>query len=102
MLSLHCNAFNTLASGTEMFYRGAENKDKARKINDAVSAVLGSQNRGVKLEGESQHSKLAVMAFQPCFLLEIGFIDHFRDRSKMLDATLRKQACEKLAQILTE
>ena len=102
MLSLHCNAFNTLASGTETFYRGAENKDKARQINDAVCAVLGSVNRGVKLEGESQHSKLAVMAFQPCFLLEIGFIDHFRDRAKMTDPALRKQACEKLAKILTE
>lgn len=102
MLSLHCNAFNTLASGTETFYRGAENKETARKINDAVSGVLGSQNRGVKMEGQSQHSTLAVMSFQPCFLLEIGFIDHFRDREKMLDENLILQACEKLAKILTE
>ena len=102
MLSLHCNAFNTLVSGTETFYRGSENKDKARQINDAVCEVLGSNNRGVKLEGASQHSRLAVMAFQPCFLLEIGFIDQFRDRKKMLDPALMLRACEKIAKILTE
>ena len=102
MLSLHCNAFNTLASGTETFYRGSENKETANKINDAVSLFLSSQNRGSKLEGLSQHSTLAVMSFQPCFLLEIGFIDHFRDREKMLDKNLTLQACEKIAKILTE
>lgn len=100
MLSLHCNAYNTLVSGTETFYRGSSNKDKARRINDAVCTILGSNNRGIKLESQSQHKTLSVMNFQPCFLLEIGFIDHFRDREKMLDCCLRKKACEAIAEIL--
>jgi len=40
------------------------------------------------------------MAFQPCFLIELGFIDNASDRAKMLDADLRKQACEMLADAL--
>ena len=48
MLSLHCNAANGLASGTETFYRGAENKEMAQRITDAVASVLGTKNRGAK------------------------------------------------------
>lgn len=100
MLSLHCNA-TPGAQGTETFYRGERNKAKAKQINDAVVSVLGTRNRGVKTEGQSQHSKLAVMDFQPTFLLEIGFIDHAVDRAKMLDGELRHKACVELAKVLT-
>jgi N-acetylmuramoyl-L-alanine amidase len=41
------------------------------------------------------------MSFQPCFLIELGFIDHSGDRAKMLDARLRRSACEAIAKILT-
>jgi N-acetylmuramoyl-L-alanine amidase len=101
MLSLHCNAFNGNASGTETFYRGEGNKDTARRITTAVCAVLGTLNRGAKTEGASQHARLAVMAFQPCYLLEIGFIDNASDRRKMLDPDLRRKACEAIAAIIS-
>lgn len=101
MLSLHCNAANGVARGTETFYRGSSHKTKAQKINDAVVSILGIKDRGVKTEGESQHSTLAVMSFQPTFLLEIGFIDNISDRAKMLDPELRRKACEELAKVLT-
>lgn len=101
MLSLHCNAFNGTASGTETFYRGDSNKPLATRINAAVTEALGTVSRGVKTENQSQHARLAVMEFQPCFLLEIGFIDHPGDRAKMLDPQLRRKACEALAAILT-
>lgn len=100
MLSLHCNAATGKASGTETFYRGEANKATAAKINIAVCNALGTRSRGVKTENESQHATLAVMSFQPTYLLEIGFIDHSGDREKMLDASLRKKACEALAEIL--
>lgn len=100
MLSLHCNAFNGTASGTETFYRGKENEALAKRINAAVCASLGTKDRGVKTEGASQHSRLAVMDFQPCFLLEIGFIDHIGDFTKMTDSDLRAKACQELANIL--
>lgn len=97
MLSLHCNAANGNASGTETFYRGANHKAKAERITLAVCKALGTKNRGAKNESQSQHNRLAVMAFQPCFLLEIGFIDNASDRAKMIDPALRRQACNALA-----
>jgi N-acetylmuramoyl-L-alanine amidase len=102
MLSLHCNAFNGTANGTETFYRGAHNKNTAEAINAAVVDALGTVNRGVKTENQSQHARLAVMNFQPCFLLEIGFIDHVGDRQKMTDPLLRAQACAAVAEILVK
>ena len=102
MLSIHCNAADGKASGTETFYRGAANKLTAQRINTAVVEALGTKDRGVKLESASQHSRLAVMAFQPCFLLELGFIDHPGDRAAMLDPAKRKLACQWLAGALAE
>lgn len=101
MLSLHCNAANGSASGTETFYRGSENKALATRINLAVVKALGTRNRGVKTEKDSQHTRLAVMDFQPCFLIELGFIDHAGDRAKMLDPALRRAACIAIADVLT-
>jgi N-acetylmuramoyl-L-alanine amidase len=102
MLSLHCNAFNGAASGTETFYRGEAHKAKAERITSAVCATLGTSNRGAKTEAASQHARLAVMSFQPCFLLEIGFIDHPGDRAKMTDPALRRKACQSLSEIITQ
>jgi len=101
MVSLHCNAATGTASGTETFYRGAENKPMAANLNIAVCNALGTRSRGIKLESESQHSRLAIMAFQPCFLIELGFIDNAGDRAKMLDPAIRKAACVKIADVLT-
>lgn len=102
MLSIHCNAANGTASGTETYYRGTENRAMATRLNQAVVSALGTRNRGAKTERDSQHTTLAVMSFQPCYLLELGFIDHAGDRAKMLDPVLRRKACEALAAILTE
>ncbi len=101
MLSLHCNAATGSASGTETFYRGEANKATAERINAAVVSALGTRDRGVKTESASQHARLAVMAFQPCFLLEIGFIDNASDRAKMLDPDLRKAACKMIVDAIT-
>jgi N-acetylmuramoyl-L-alanine amidase len=97
MLSFHCNAATGTASGTETFYRGESNKPMAERLNSAVVQALGTRNRGAKTESASQHTRLAIMAFQPCFLIELGFIDNASDRAKMLDAGLRQKACEMLA-----
>jgi N-acetylmuramoyl-L-alanine amidase len=102
MLSLHCNAATGTASGTETFYRGANHKAKAEALTAAVCEALDTKNRGAKTEGQSQHSRLAVMAFQPCYLLEIGFIDHNGDLNKMIDPALRRQACNAIADILLQ
>ena len=102
MISLHCNAATGTASGTETFYRGDSNKSFATRLNAIVCAGLGTKNRGAKTEGQSQHSTLAVMNFQPCFLIELGFIDNAGDRVKMLDAEKRKATCNEIANLLLE
>jgi N-acetylmuramoyl-L-alanine amidase len=101
MLSIHCNAANGTANGTETFYRGEGNKALAQAVNDAVVSSLGTRSRGVKTEASSQHARLAVLNFPRCVLLEIGFIDHAADRKDMMDATKRRKACEALATALT-
>lgn len=101
MLSLHCNAADGTANGTECFYRGSENKPTAEQLVAAVCTALGTKNRGAKLESASQHSRLAVMAFQPCFLLEIGFIDHVGDHERMVEDTEKiNAACQAIAAII--
>lgn len=101
MISLHCNAATGKATGSEVFYRGADDLPLARKLSTAVAGVLGIKDRGAKSESQSQHSSLAVLDFDKCWLLEIGFIDNEGDRAKMLDPVLRKKACEEIAKILT-
>ena len=100
MISLHCNAANGIASGTETFYRGSDDREMAIKLTDAICSVLGTKNRGPKTEKDSQHSSLAVMEFDKCWLLEIGFIDNPSDRSKMLDAEIRRKACAAIADVI--
>lgn len=100
MISFHCNAANGEAHGTETFYRGKENATTATALNIAVVEALGTRNRGPKTESASQHARLAIMAFQPCFLIELGFIDHPGDREKMLDSHLRLEACTSLASVI--
>lgn len=100
MLSLHCNSGGGKASGTEVFYRGEDDREMARRLSAVVSKALGIRDRGAKTERESQHTALAVMEFDKCWLLEIGFIDHPGDRAKMLDPGVRKAACAAIADVL--
>ena len=102
MISFHCNASTGTASGTETFYRGDSHKAFAIRLNAIVCDGLGTKNRGAKTESQSQHSTLAIMNFQPCFLIELGFIDNAGDRVKMLNAEKRKATCNAIANLLLE
>ncbi len=101
MLSLHCNAATGTASGTEVFYRHTVNKAMAIRLSAAVATALGIKDRGAKTEAQSQHSALAVMEFDKCWLIELGFIDHSGDRTKMIDPQLRRKACEAIANAIS-
>ena len=100
MISLHCNAATGTASGIETFYRGADDRPLAKALTDALSAVMKMPNRGPKTEKESQHESLAVMEFDKCFLIELGFIDHHGDRTKLLDPEMRRAACSAIADLI--
>lgn len=102
MLSFHCNAATGLATGTEVFYRGADDKAFAEKLAAMVSANLGIRNRGAKTEASSQHSSLAVLDFDKCWLIELGFIDNPSDRNKMLDPALMEKTCAALARLILD
>ncbi len=101
LVSLHCNAANGKANGTETFFRGERNRAFAQRCNDAVVHALGTRNRGVKTESASQHARLAVLAFPRAVLIELGFIDHPGDRALLLDPKRMLQACDALCDAIT-
>lgn len=84
-LSLHCNGFsNRAVSGTETFYRGSEDLAWAQLVHKCGLKTLNLYNRGLKTEDQSQQPRLAVLDFVgPGCLLELGFITHTVDRSRM-------------------
>lgn len=100
MISFHCNAFNGSAHGVEVIYRGADDKAFAERLSACVATTMGVTNRGAKTEKDSQHPTLAVMEFDKCWLIELGFIDHAGDRAKLLDPTVRDRVCLELAKII--
>jgi N-acetylmuramoyl-L-alanine amidase len=101
-LSIHCNAANGKATGTETFYRDSRDEMWAAIVQDAAIDALGLKSRGLKSEASSQHKRLAVFDFDgPCCLLEIGFIDNAADRARMLSRDVRLAFAEGLAAELT-
>lgn len=101
-VSLHCNAADSRASGTETFYRGARNKALAQRCNSAVVNALGTKNRGLKTEEQSQHPRLAVLNFPNACLIELGFIDNAADRALLLDQQKMLLACQNLCDAITD
>lgn len=99
-ISLHTNAADGKANGTETFYRGAQNAGLAKACNNAIIKALGTKDRGIKTEAASQHSRLAVLSFPAACLIELGFIDHEGDRSRMMDQQLMLLACQYLAEAI--
>lgn len=101
MISLHTNSGTGRSNGTETFYRGADDKAMAVRLTDAVCKVLGTRNRGAKTEQESQHSSLAVMEFDKCWLVELAFGDNAEDLAKLLNPKLMQATCAELARVIT-
>lgn len=99
MISLHCNAADGRANGTEVYYRGAEDRAMAESLAEGVCLALGTKNRGAKTEAQSQHSALAVLEFEKAWLIELAFIDHKADRERLLNAM--HEACVQIAQRIT-
>lgn len=90
LLSIHCNAADGKASGVEAFYRDQRDKVFAQIVLDCLVEATGLKNRGVKPESATQHSRLAVLDFNPpATLIEIGFIDNVHDRNVIRDRETR-------------
>ena len=74
-LSIHFNAFNGTATGTECLYKGT--KKKANELASAVANVLGIKNRGAK-----SRPNLYMMNIGFDNLIEVCFHDNPNDLNK--------------------
>lgn len=83
LIDIHFNAADPKATGSEVFiptdYDEVE-KELAEKILNEVTTTLDIRSRGVKVEGQSQHSKLGMLHL-PCHtvLLEVCFLTNKSD-----------------------
>jgi N-acetylmuramoyl-L-alanine amidase len=101
LLSIHCNAFNSSASGVEVFYRDGTDLVFATKVLDALVLATGLPNRGLRKESDSQHARLAVLEFvPPACLMEIGFLDNPTDRAVITSRGTRIKFWTELAKRL--
>jgi len=109
LISIHCNASsNEYANGTETYARfspGIENQSFAwaSLVQTMAIKVLGTKDRGVKNETQSQHSSLAVLDFKtgPSCLLELGFISNPMDRALLTRRAYRINFWAEVAQRLS-
>ena len=77
-VSIHCNAYNGAASGTETLVYSNHGKaaEVARRVQDAIVKRLGTRDRGIK-----ERPGLGVLRMTDCpaILVETAFIDNEND-----------------------
>jgi N-acetylmuramoyl-L-alanine amidase len=74
-ISIHFNAFNGKAHGTEVFTGSSRGQSVAKKVVDAI-AKLGFHNRGIK---DGSHLFVLKNTRMPGILIECCFIDSAKD-----------------------
>jgi len=82
IVSLHCNAFNTTASGTEVLYyhRSEKGRQMAEILQQHLVNQLGLQDRGIKPKStEDRGGTLLRHTKAPCVIAEPFFIDNDGD-----------------------
>ena len=78
-ISLHCNAFNTKASGTEVlhYHTSKNGKKLAELLHKELLAALGLRDRKVQGKGtEDRGGHLLRYTNMPCVISEPFFIDN--------------------------
>lgn len=83
LIDIHFNAATETANGSECFVPtdySLEEKSLAEHLLKTVCDTLGTKSRGVKTEGQSQHSRLGILHL-PCntVLLEVCFLTNKGD-----------------------
>lgn len=79
VLSFHCNAFNRIASGTEVLHYTGSKKGKrlAQLVQDAIVDTLGLRDRGlVEVSEGDRGAYILQKTAAPAILLETMFIDN--------------------------
>ncbi len=88
IVSLHCNAFDGSASGTEVLYyhRSTKGKIIAGILNEQLVEALGLKNRGLKPKtAEDRGGYLLKNTEAPCVIAEPFFIDNNEDLKSATD-----------------
>jgi len=104
IISLHCNAFNESASGTETLYyhRSKKSKRIAEILNDNFVKALGLKDRGIKSKSsEDRGGSLLKNTNAPCVIVEPFFIDNDSDLKTVQDnrAALVKAYADSISEI---
>jgi N-acetylmuramoyl-L-alanine amidase len=93
-LSVHANAFNGSANGTETYwfntYQSSNSQRLANAIQSATLSKLGLYDRGVK----SGNFHVIRETRIPSALLELGFMDHSGDAAVLRQSSSRDRAAE--------
>lgn len=82
LISLHCNAYNGIATGTEVLYWNTSRKGKelSQYLLDNIVKALGLKNRGLKPIKNGDRGAYLLGKTKPvCVLLEPFFIDNDDD-----------------------
>ena len=85
IVSLHCNAFNTEASGTEMLYyhKSEKGKEIAKILLSRIVDHLKLPDRGIKPKtSEERGGYLLRYTDAPCVIAESFFIDNDDDLAR--------------------
>jgi len=85
IVSLHCNAFNTRASGTEVLYyhRSEKGKEMAKILLKHLVGHLQLRDRGIKPKSaEDRGGYLLRNTKAPCIIAEPFFIDNDSDLAR--------------------
>lgn len=108
IVSLHCNAFNGKASGTEAlhYHRSEKGKKMAEIVLDHLIGYLKLPNRGIKLRtAEDRGGYLLRYTKAPCVIAEPFFIDNDSDLARAEEdidglAAVYANAIDEISQIV--
>jgi len=90
-ISIHCdsNPRPNSASGTTIYYHrdDADSRALGQAILNEIVKVSGLPSRGVRSDTTLYQSGLAVLrtSQMPAVLIEVGYLNHWYDRKKLLD-----------------
>lgn len=98
-ISLHANAYNKIASGTEVLYWHTSSRGKklASILQDNIVGCLGLRDRGIKpLENNSRGGSQLRKTSMPTVIIEPFFIDND------VDYMIADECCKELAKSIAE
>jgi N-acetylmuramoyl-L-alanine amidase len=97
-ISVHANAFNGSANGTETFwnsrYQSANSEKLANTLQNATVQKMGTTYRRVA----QQNFTVITSTRIPSALLEVGFMDHSGDAAKLRQSSYRDRSAEAIVE----